>query len=98
MLLVRPKLVIKFIERKTLFSNPQDQIRNSPHRLLNQLRELGFFLYLFSEYYKCIDTVMHEKLYVNFQELKRIYLINIKKYIVHVIRVRCSTKEDKPAG
>ena len=78
-LLVRPKLVIKFIERKTLFSNPQDQIRNSPHRLLNQLRELGFFLYLFSEYYKCIDTVMHEKLYVNFQELKRIYLINIKK-------------------
>ena len=29
-LLVRPKLVIKFIERKTLFFNPQDQIRNSP--------------------------------------------------------------------
>ena len=25
---------------------------------------------------------MHEKLYVNFQELKRIYLINIKKYIL----------------
>ena len=41
---------------------------------------------------------MHEKLYVNFQELKRIYLINIKKYNVQVIRVRCSTKEDKPAG
>ena len=26
-LLVRPKLVIKFIERETLFFNPQDQIR-----------------------------------------------------------------------
>ena len=30
LLLVRPKLVVKFIERKTLFFNPQDQIRNSP--------------------------------------------------------------------
>ena len=29
-LLVRLKLVIKFIERKTLFFNPQDQIINSP--------------------------------------------------------------------
>ena len=29
-LLVMPKLVIKFIERKTIFFNPQDQIRNSP--------------------------------------------------------------------
>ena len=56
--------------------------------------ELGFFLYLFIGCYKCIDIVRHEKLQVNFQELKRIYLINIKKNIVHVIRVRCSTKED----
>ena len=55
--------------------------------------ELGFFLYLFIGCYKCIDIVIHEKSQVNFQELKRIYLINIKK-IVHVIRVRCSTKED----
>ena len=67
---------------------------------LNALSEkLGFFLYLFIGYYKRIDIVLHEKLQVNFQELKRIYLINIKKKsIVHVIRVRCSTKEDKPAG
>ena len=41
--------------------------------------ELGFFLYPFIGCYKCIDIVMHEKLQVNFQELKRIYLINIKK-------------------
>ena len=42
---------------------------------------------------------MHEKLQVNFQELKRIYLINIKKKnTVHVICVRCSTKEEKPAN
>ena len=67
---------------------------------LNALSEkLGFFLYLFIGYYKRIDIVLHEKLIVNFQKLKRIYLINIqKKYIVHVIRVRCSIKEDKPAG
>ena len=49
-------------------------------------------------YYKRIDIVLHEKLQVNFQELKRIYLINKKKCFVHVIRVRYSTKEDKPAG
>ena len=67
---------------------------------LNALSEkLGFFLYLFIGYYKRIDIVLHEKLQVNFQELKRIYLINKKKkYFVHVIRVRYSTKEDKPAG
>ena len=39
--------------------------------------KLGFFLYLFIGCYKCNDVVMHEKLQVNFQELKRIYLINI---------------------
>ena len=35
---------------------------------------------------------MHEKLQVNFQELKRIYLINIKKNIVHDIRVAAAPK------
>ena len=67
---------------------------------LNALSEkLGFFLYLFIGYYKRIDIVLHEKLQVNFQELKRIYLISKnKKYFLHVIRVRYSTKEDKPAG
>ena len=39
--------------------------------------KLGFFLYLFIGCYKCNDVVMHEKSQVNFQELKRIYLINI---------------------
>ena len=66
---------------------------------LNALSEkLGFFLYLFIGYYKRIDNVLHEKLQVNFQELKRIYLISKKNYFLHVIRVRYSTKEDKPAG
>ena len=98
MLLARPKLVINSSREKLYSLILKIKLEILPYSLLNQLRELGFFLYLFIEYYKCIDTVMHEKLYVNFQELKRIYLINIKKYIVHVIRVRCSTKEDKPAG
>ena len=49
---------------------------------MNTLSEkLGFFLYLFIGCYKCNDVVMHEKLQINFQELKRIYLINIKKIL-----------------
>ena len=49
---------------------------------LNTLSEkLSFFLYLFIGCYKCNDVVMHEKLQVNFQELKQIYLINIKKIL-----------------
>ena len=49
---------------------------------LNVLSEkLGFFLYLFIGYYKRIDIVLDEKLQVNFQELKRIYLINKKNIL-----------------
>ena len=53
---------------------------------LNALSEkLGFFLYLFIGYYKRIDIVLHEKLQVNFQELKRIYLISKKKNIFFML-------------
>ena len=96
----KAKVSHKNSSREKLYSlTLKIKLETLPYSLLNQLRELGFFLYLLIGYYKRIDIVLHEKLLVNFQELKRIYLINIKKkYIVHVIRVRCSTKEDNPAG
>ena len=85
------------LHNKVLFLNSSKTSRKLFYQLNALSEKLGFFLYLFIGYYKRIDIVLHEKLQVNFQELKRIYLINKKKCFVHVIRVRYSTKEDKPA-
>ena len=111
MLLARPKLVINSSREKLYSLILKIKLEILPYSLLNQLRELGVlsiersvwkaWLFSVSVLLDIINELIlycminYKLIFKNWSEY--IWLAK-KKYFLHVIRVRYSTKEDKPAG
>ena len=94
-LLVRPKLVIKFIERKTLFFNSQDQIRNSPLWPLKSVertwRSINWTLCLKSLAFFCICLLdIINALILYWMRNYKLIFKNWSEYIWLIKKIFCS--------